>query len=129
VGLAAGHLHNRFSAGNAAGAGSVTLDHVPMLALARYRHRVQRIGLSGGVGLGLAHVKSRIGVFDKVLVGQGLAFAWEISAEASFLWFRSQAVLGVRYLSMRPGKLSSGDVILGDTGGLVLDVGYRYGWK
>lgn len=129
VGLAAGQFHSRFSAGNAAGAGGVTLDQIPMLALARYRHRIQRIGLSGGLGLGLAHVKSRIGVFDKVLVGQGLAFAWEVSAEASFLWFRSQAVLGLRYLSMRPGKLSSGDVILGDTGGLVLDAGYRYGWK
>jgi hypothetical protein len=90
---------------------------------------VQRIGLSGGVGLGAARVQSRIGVFDNDLRGRSTAFAWEVSGEASFLWFRSQAVIGLRYLSMRPGRLSSGDVILGDTGGLVLDAGYRYGWK
>jgi hypothetical protein len=129
VGLAAGYLHNSYSAGNAMGAGKVTLDQAPLLALARYRHRVQRIGLSGGVGLGAALVQSRIGVFDNTLQGRSMAFAWEASGEAAFLWFRSQAVVGLRYLSMRPGRLSSGDVILGDTGGLVLDVGYRYGWK
>jgi hypothetical protein len=90
---------------------------------------MQRFGLAGGLGLGTALVQSRIGVFDSELSGRSMAFAWEISGEASFLWFRSQAVLGLRYLSLHPGKLSSGDVILGDTGGIVLDVGYRYGWK
>lgn len=129
VGLATGYLHNRYSAGHATGAGNVTLDQMPILALARYRHRIQRIGLSGGVGLGTALVQSRIGVFDSELAGRTVAFAWEVSGEASLLWFRSQAVLGLRYLGIRPGRLSSGDVILGDTGGLVLDVGYRYGWK
>ncbi len=129
VGLAAGYLHNRFSAGHDIGAGDVTLAQIPVLALARYRHRLQRIGLSGGVGLGTAIVQSRIGVFDRTLSGYSMAFAWEASAEVSFLWFRSQAVMGLRYLSLRPGEFSSGDVILGDTGGLVLDAGYRYGWK
>jgi hypothetical protein len=129
VGLATGYLHSRFSAGHATGAGHVTLDQMPLLALARYRHRIQRIGLSGGVGLGAAFVQSRFGVFDRELAGQTVAFAWEVSGEASLLWFRSQAVVGLRYLGIHPGKLSSGDVILGDTGGLLLDVGYRYGWK
>jgi hypothetical protein len=38
-------------------------------------------------------------------------------------------VFGLRYLVMSLGKLSSGDTMVGNTGGFIVDAGYRIGWK
>ena len=128
-GATAGYLHSRFFYWNSAGAGTVVLDQIPLLAQARYRHRINRLALSVGAGAGLVLAQTRLGVFDREIPGHGLAFACEGSTEAAFLLYRSQVVFGLRYLVMSLGKLSSGDVMVGNTGGFVLDAGYRIGWK
>jgi hypothetical protein len=128
-GATAGYLHSRFFYWNSAGAGTVVLDQIPLLAQARYRHRINRLALSVGAGAGLVLGQTRLRVFDREIPGHGLAFACEGSTEAAFLLYRSQVVFGLRYLVMSLGKLSSGDVMVGNTGGFILDAGYRIGWK
>jgi hypothetical protein len=128
-GATAGYLHSSFNSWSSAGAGTVALDQIPLLAQARYSHRINRIALSLGAGAGMVLAQARLHAFASEVSGHSVAFAWEGSTEAAFLLHRSQVVLGVRYLVMSLGKLSSGDVMVGNTGGFVLDAGYRIGWK
>ena len=128
-GVTAGYLHSSFLSWNSAGAGEVVLDQIPLLAQARYRYRIDRLALSAGAGAGLVLAQARLHVFDNEISGRSLAFACEGSLEAAFLLRRSQVVFGLRYLAMSLGKLSSGDEIVGNTGGFIVDAGYRIGWK
>ena len=128
-GATAGYLHSSIFSFNNAGSGDVVLDQFPLLAQARYRRRFNRIGVSAGGGAGLVLAKASLQAFNREVTGYGVAFAFEGSAEAALLLHRSQVVLGLRYLAMSLGKLSSGDVIVGNTGGFILDAGYRIGWR
>jgi hypothetical protein len=128
-GIAAGYLHSRVFTWNAAGAGDVVLDQIPLLAQARYRRRINRLALSVGAGAGLVLAQARLSVFNSEISGYSVAFACEGSTEAAFLLHRSQVVFGLRYLAMSLGKLSSGDEIVGNAGGFIVDAGYRIGWK
>jgi len=127
-GATVGYLHSRFFSWNDAGAGTVVLDQIPLLAQARYRRRINRLALSVGAGAGLVWAQSRLPVFNRQLEGHTLAFACEGSTEVAFLLHRSQVVFGLRYLAMSLGTLSSGDTIVGNTGGFIIDAGYRIGW-
>jgi hypothetical protein len=128
-GITAGYLHSRFFAWNAAGAGDVVLEQIPLLGQARYRRRINRLAVSVGAGAGLVLAQARLRVFDSEISGYGVAFALEGSTEAAFLMHRSQVVFGLRYLAMSLGKLSSGDEIVGNAGGFIVDAGYRIGWR
>jgi hypothetical protein len=128
-GVSAGYLHSSFFSWNSAGAGDVVLDQFPLLAQARYRYRIDRLALSAGAGAGLVLAQARLHFFDGEIPGRGLAFAFEGSIEAAFLLRRSQVVFGLRYLAMSLGRLSSGDEIVGNTGGFIVDAGYRLGWR
>ena len=128
-GATGGYLHSRFLASNIAGADTVVLDQIPLLAQARYRRRINRLALSVGAGAGLVLAQARFRAFGSEISGHSLAFACEGSTEAAFLLHRSQVVFGLRYLTMSLGKLSSGDEIVGNAGGFVVDAGYRMGWK
>jgi hypothetical protein len=129
VGASIGYLHSRFFSWNSAGAGDVVLDQFPLLAQARYRRRIDRFVLSAGAGAGLALAQTRVRAYSHEIPGHGVAFACDFSTEAALLLRRSQVVLGLRYLVMSLGKLSSGDVMVGNTGGFIVDAGYRIGWK
>jgi len=128
-GATVGYLHNSIFSFNNAGSGDVLLDQFPLLAQARYRRRFDRIGVSVGGGAGLVLGKASLQAFNREIVGYSVAFACEGSTEAALLLHRSQVVLGLRYLAMSLGKLSSGDVIVGNTGGFIVDAGYRIGWR
>jgi hypothetical protein len=128
-GATLGYLHNSIFSFNNAGSGDVVLDQFPLLAQARYRRRFDRIGVSVGGGAGLLLAKASLQAFDREITGYSVAFAFEGSAEAALLLHRSQVVFGLRYLAMSLGKLSSGDVIVGNSGGFILDAGYRIGWR
>jgi len=77
----------------------------------------------------LVVAQARLRVFNSEISGHSVAFACEGSTEAAFLLHRSQVVFGLRYLAMSLGKLSSGDTIVGNSGGFIVDAGYRIGWK
>ena len=128
-GATIGYVHSRFFAWNSAGAGDVVLDQIPLLAQARHRRRINRLALSVGAGAGLVVAQARLRVFNSEISGHSVAFACEGSTEAAFLLHRSQVVFGLRYLAMSLGKLSSGDTIVGNSGGFIVDAGYRIGWK
>lgn len=128
LGATAGYLHSRFFSWNSAGAGDVVLDQLPVLAQARYRRRINRLALSVGAGAGLVLAQARLHVFNSEIPGRTVAFACEGATEAAFLLHRSQVVFGLRYLAMSLGKLSSGDTIVGNAGGFIVDAGYRIGW-
>ena len=128
-GATLGYLHSNIFSSNNAGAGDVVLDQLPLLAQARYRRRFNRLGLSVGAGAGMALGRASLHAFDRDIAGYSVAFAVEGSTEAALLLHRSQVVLGLRYLAMSLGKLSSGDVIVGNTGGFIVDAGYRIGWR
>jgi hypothetical protein len=129
LGVTVGYLHSSFFSWNSVGAGDVVLDQIPLLAQARYRYRIDRLALSAGAGAGLVLAQARLHAFDSEIPGHSFAFACEGSLEAAFLLRRSQVVFGLRYLAMSLGKLSSGDEIVGNSGGFILDAGYRLGWK
>ena len=128
-GLTAGYLHSSFFSWNSAGAGDVVLDQIPLLAQASYRYRLDRLALSAGAGAGLVLAQARLHALGSEIPGHSLAFSCEGLIEAAFLLRRSQVVLGLRYLAMSLGELSSRDVIVGNTGGFVVDAGYRIGWR
>jgi hypothetical protein len=73
--------------------------------------------------------RASLHAFDRDIAGYSVAFAVEGSTEAALLLHRSQVVFGLRYLAMSLGKLSSGDVIVGNSGGFIVDAGYRIGWR
>jgi len=128
-GATLGYLHSRFFSWNSSGAGDVVLDQIPLLAQARYRRRIDRFTLSGGAGAGLVVTQARLYAYNSEIPGHSVGFACEAAAQAALRLWRSQVVLGLRYLVMAPGKLSSGDVIVGNSGGFVIDAGYQLGWK
>jgi hypothetical protein len=128
-GATVGYLHSSIFSSNNAGQGDVVLDQLPLLAQARYRRRFNRLGLSVGAGAGMVLGHARLQAFDREIPGYSLAFACEGSTEAALLLHRSQVVFGLRYLAMSLGKLSSGDVIVGNSGGFIIDAGYRIGWR
>jgi hypothetical protein len=128
-GATLGYLHSRLFSWNSAGAGDVVLDQFPLLAQARYRRSIDRLTLSAGAGAGLVLAQARLHAYNTEISGHSVGFACETSTQAAFRLRRSQVVLGLRYLIMAPGKLSSGDVIVGNTGGFVVDAGYQIGWK
>ncbi|HEX7598796.1 MAG TPA: hypothetical protein VF518_11320, partial [Polyangia bacterium] len=128
-GATVGYLRSSFFAGNNVGAGNVTIDQVPVLAQARYRGRIDRLAVSVGAGAGLVFAQSRLSLLGTTITGRRLSVAGEGSAELAFLLHQSQVVLGLRYLIMGMGRMSSGDVIVGNTGGFILDTGYRFAWR
>jgi len=128
-GATLGYLHSSIFSSNTAGAGDVVLDQLPLLAQARYRRRYNRLGLSVGAGAGMVLGRASLHAFDRDIAGYSVAFAVEGSTEAALLLHRSQVVFGLRYLAMSLGKLSSGDVIVGNSGGFIVDAGYRIGWR
>jgi hypothetical protein len=129
LGATVGYLHSSIFSSNKAGQGDVVLDQLPLLAQARYRRRYNRLGLSVGAGAGMVLGRANLHAFDREIAGYSVAFAAEGSTEAALLLHRSQVVFGLRYLAMSLGKLSSGDVIVGNTGGFIVDAGYRIGWR
>jgi len=128
-GATAGYLHSSFSSWEQRRGRHRGARPVSPAGPGRYRHRIDRFALSVGAGAGLVLAQARLAVFDSAIPGHSWAFAWDGSAEAALLLHRSQVVFGLRYLVMSLGKLSSGDTMVGDTGGFIVDAGYRIGWK
>ncbi|HEX2660946.1 MAG TPA: hypothetical protein VHU40_21850, partial [Polyangia bacterium] len=50
-----------------------------------------------------------------------------IGTEFAFRLRPGQVVFGVRYLATKIARLSSGDLLIGNVGGLLVDFGFRLG--
>jgi hypothetical protein len=127
-GATAGYLHSSFSSWNNAGAGTWCSTSFPCwprpaIAAASIGSPCRLVRAPGSYWRRLA-LRFRQRSRDT---------AWPLpadgSTEAALLLHRSQVVFGLRYLAMSLGKLSSGDVMVGNTGGFIVDAGYRIGWR
>ncbi len=127
-GAALGLVHQEILASNELGASQVSLEQVPLLALARYGQRRGRLIMGVGGGLGLVVNFARLRSFQTDVHGHGLGVAAEASAELGVLMRSAQLVAGVHYLALGLSRMSGGDEIVGDAGGLIGDVGYRLAW-
>jgi hypothetical protein len=129
VGLSLGLFSIESTAADRLGISEITLVQIPVLALARYQRRLaRRLLLGAGIGLGAVWTDARVTSFGRDIPGQRLAPAGELGGEAAVRLPAGQMVLGLRYLLVRGGRLSSGDELRGNTGGLVADLGFRLAW-
>jgi hypothetical protein len=129
VGLSVGVLSIDSTASDQLGVSEISLLQLPVLVLARAQRRLAgRLSVGGGVGLGAIWTDARVTSFGRDVSGDRLAPAAEAGGEAALRLPAGQVVLGLRYLAVRGGRLSSGDEIRGNTGGLVADLGYRLAW-
>jgi hypothetical protein len=129
LGATVGLLATEISASDWAGVSNVSVQQIPLLLIARYQRRVQRRLLVGlDVGLGATWAQARVRSFGRSIPGQGLAPAATLGAETAVRLPPGQVVLGARYVLVSIGRLSSGDRLLGNSGGLIADLGYRLAW-
>jgi hypothetical protein len=127
-GAAIGLLHQEVVASNDNGATQATLEQIPVLALARYMGRRERLTFSAGGGAGIVATFACLRSFETSVREHGVGVVLEGFGELGLLMRSGQFVAGVRYLAIKQGHLSGGDEIVGNAGGLIGDVGYRLVW-
>jgi hypothetical protein len=129
IGMGVGLLATDVDVADVVGYSHVDVREIPILALVRYQERItERLILAASGGAGVSYAEGRVQSYGREIRGQTLAPALEGGAEASFRLLTGQAVLGARYLMVNIGKLSSGDELVGNSAGLIMDVGYRVAW-
>jgi hypothetical protein len=129
VGLSAGYLRSEAVASDGLGLSRLTLDQVPLLVVARARGTIQRrLEASLALGAGVDVARARLVSAGATVAGRALAPAFQGAAELGLRVRRGLIALRARYLQAHLGALSSGDVIDGNSGGLVIEAGYRVGF-
>jgi hypothetical protein len=128
VGMGVGLMTTELRASDGLGISEIDLLQVPVMALARYQRRIGRAALGAELGAGAIWSRVSVDSFGHEVAGHRLSPAAEVGADAAADLGAGQVVVGLRYLLATVGKLSSGDRLLGQTGGLVLDLGFRLGW-
>jgi hypothetical protein len=129
AGFSAGVLASRFTVEDSTGLSEVSLGQVPFLALVRFAHRPhRRLALAAGLGAGLTWAQSQVRVYEHAITGHDWSPAASVDTEAAVSWGTGQLLAGVRYLHIELGRMSSGDRVLGNSAGLLIDLGYRWGW-
>lgn len=129
VGIALGYLGSESVLRSSIGLGRLSVEHFPALALFRLRFQPRpRLALSGGAGVGISFARTELQALGYAVRGGDLAAVLDASGELAILLQSGQIVLGGRYLLIPMGRLSTGDEVAGNSGGLVADVGYRLVW-
>ncbi len=129
TGLAVGLLATEFVAQDPAGVARTEVRQVPVLALARVRRRVMPgLVVAAGIELGASFASARVHSFGSEVVGHAWGPAVALDAEVAAAVGPGLAVIGARYVHVRLGRLSSGDRLLGNSAGLIGDLGYRLAW-
>lgn len=132
LGLSAGYIHSDLNSDLMPGASGVhvELNQLPLLGFVRmYVPSHLPVGLSvsafGGFARAWTHIvetidgtESRPGTTEAML-GAG--------ADLAFPLRPGQVVFGLRYIATKVARLSTGDVLIGNPGGLLLDFGFRLG--
>jgi hypothetical protein len=125
-GVTMGYLRGDMTGGGDQGAVRVETDQVPMLALARARVPLGdrfELGAEMVAGISLARTKLTADVFE--VHGTARAPAVGAGGDVGLALRPGRLVIGLRYLWIRLGRTSQGDVIDGNSAGLIVDVGYR----
>jgi hypothetical protein len=129
LGLAAGLFATEISAADWSGVSDVSVQQIPILILARYQRQAgQRLVVGADLGLGASWAQARVRSFGRSVPGQGFAPVGSLGGEAAVRLPPGQVVVGLRYVVVSIGRLSSGDRLLGNSGGLIADLGYRLAW-
>jgi hypothetical protein len=129
IGLGVGLLATDADVADSLGISHVGLREIPILALVRFQYRAApRLLVAASAGAGVTFAQGRILTFEREIRGQNLAPTVEAGLEAAVRLVNGQAVVGARYMLINVGKLSSGDELLGNAAGLIMDLGYRLAW-
>jgi hypothetical protein len=128
AGVGLGVTASSLRASDGLGISDIDLVQVPLLAMARGQRRFGGTLLGAGVGAGALWSRVSVESFGRAVTGRRLSPTAEVGGDAGTELGAGQVVVGLRYLFATVGKLSSGDQLIGQTGGLVADLGYRLGW-
>jgi hypothetical protein len=129
IGMGVGLLSTDVDVADSVGTSHLDLQEIPLLALVRYQRRAAaRVIVAATLGAGATFTQGRVLTSEREVRGQTLAPTAEVGAEAAVRLAVGQAVVGTRYMMVSVGKLSSGDELVGNGAGLILDVGYRLAW-
>lgn len=129
LGLALGLVQTWFAAESQGGISRAALTTLPLLFQIRQRYLVaDRVFLGFGAGGGFAVAFARVQTFGDSTFGASYGGAAETNLETGFLLGRAHLVLSLRYLLLYFATFSSGDVITGNAGGAIADLGYRLVW-
>jgi hypothetical protein len=129
AGLGVGLLASEILAADRVGLSEVSVQQIPILLLGRYQRRIERRLLLGvDLGLGVTWAQARVRSFGRSIPGRALAPAGAAGVEVAMRLLTGQMVVGTRYVLVSIGRLSSGDTLLGNAGGLIADLGYRLAW-
>jgi hypothetical protein len=127
VGLSLGYLGRRLRADDGRGLSEVSVDQALLLAQLRWTRPLGRLTVMPGAGVGPAVVWGRTRQGDAAMSGRRLTAAFALGAELSAPLGPGALSAGGRFVYLPLGKLSDGNALVGNGGGLVLDLGYRVG--
>ena len=129
IGLGVGLLATDTDVADRFGVSHLDLREIPVLALVRVQHRAApRLLVAASVGAGVTFAQGRVLTYEREVRGQNLAPTVEGGLEGAVRLVNGQAVVGARYMVVQVGRLSSGDRLVGNSAGLILDLGYRLAW-
>jgi hypothetical protein len=132
LGATVGYLRADMEASGPAPTGTARLetDQIPILALARARVPLPlRAEVLGELGAGMMLARTKLAAAPADLgfetTGSAYAPAVGLGSEMSMTLKPGRLVIGLRYLWSELGRTSQGDVIKGNSAGLIGDIGYR----
>jgi len=135
AGLSIGYLHSELNTKGATSQDGVHVDlnQFPVLAIARVRVPVEtwaEIFLSAMAGWTLASttISGSQGLGSTISSATAGGTTVGLGAEATLPLDPGQLVFGARYLSATLGKTSEGDNLLGNSLGLICDLGFKLGF-
>jgi hypothetical protein len=129
IGIGIGLLATDSKVADGLGISYIDLREFPVLALVRFQHRAaDRLLLAASIGAGITFAEGRILTYEREIRGHTLVPTAEGGLEAAVRLVNGQGVVGARYMVVKVGRLSSGDQLLGNSAGLIMDVGYRLAW-
>lgn len=128
--LCTGFFFSVHDASDAKGLSRTAIARVPVLAGGGIRlSPARRIEAQFAAEVGVTFWRASVRAFDSTLIGSGWAPATAASAQLAVALPADVTVAaGLRYLWSPAGRLSDGDNILGNLGGLMATAGIRWRW-
>jgi hypothetical protein len=133
AGLALGYLRDDLTLDRVGTSqAQLTTDQLPLLALARWRRTLTpQLELGAEAGAGLSFVRTALSVRADVggtpgdVIGTAHPLALAAGGELGIRLRPGRLIVGLHYLWIDIGRTSRGDVLNGNSVGLLGDIGYR----